>query len=109
MGLKLSVYEIIKGPVVSDKAYMLNQKHKKLVLYVHPQANKPQVKQALEHLFKVKVEKINSLCRKGKEFLTRNRVKKQKSLRKRMIVTLKEGYSLDLFDQASVDAASKQD
>ncbi len=104
--MDLSIYEIIKGPVLSDKAYKLNQKYKKLVLFVHPNANKPQVKQALELLFKVKVEKINSLRRKGKEFLTKKRVKKQKSLRKRVIVTLKEGYSLDLFDQANVDTVT---
>lgn len=105
--MDLSIYEIIKGPVISDKAYMLNQKHKKLVLYIHPSANKPQVKQALELLFKVKVEKINTLRRKGKKFLTKKRVEKQKPLKKRVIVTLKEGYSLDLFDQASVDVATQ--
>ncbi len=40
MDLNLSIYDIIKGPVVSEKATLLNQKLKKLVLTVHPQANK---------------------------------------------------------------------
>ena len=40
--MELSIYQIIQGPVVSDKAYKLNKKLNKLVIKVHPQANKPQ-------------------------------------------------------------------
>ena len=58
--MDLNVFEIIKGPVVSEKATMLNQKLKKLVLKVHPQANKMQIKEAFQRLFNVKVDKVNT-------------------------------------------------
>lgn len=100
MALKLSVYQIIKGPVISDKAYNLNQRLKKLVIEVHPQATKIEIKQALERLFQVKVEKVNTLRRKGKVRRVK-RILHSQATEKRVMVTLKEGYSLDLFDQSS--------
>lgn len=98
--MDLNVFEIIKGSVVSKKAMLLNQKLKKLVLTVHPQANKMQIKQALQSLFNVKVDKVNTLNRIGKTRRMRRRII-EGSTTKRVIVTLKEGYSIDLFDQTS--------
>ena len=100
MALNLSVFDIIRGPVLSEKATELNQKLKKLVLQVHPQANKMQIKQALQLVFNVKVEKVNTLRRKGKARRMR-RILVQGSTTKRVIVTLKEGYSIDLFGQTN--------
>ncbi len=102
--MDLNIYDIIKGPVVSDKAFLLNKKFNKLVLKVHPQANKIQIKQALEKVFSVKILKINSLRRKGKIRVVR-KVEKQRPLSKHVIVTLAEGYKLDLFDQAGASVA----
>ena len=109
--MDLSIYDIIIGPVISDKAYKLNKLFKKLVLKVHPAANKPMVKEALEKLFSVKVDKVNIECRKGKNRKVRGRATTGK-LSKRAIVTLADGYSLDFIDQggnqvAQVDAAKK--
>ena len=98
MGLNLSIQEIIKGPVVSEKATLLNQKLNKLVLTVHPQANKMQIKEALQRLFNVKVDKVNTLNRVGKSYRVRRTIK-QGSTVKRVYVTLKEGYSIDIFGQ----------
>src|SRR3990172_3584990 len=106
--MDLNVFEIIKGPVVSEKATLLNQKLKKLVLKVHPQANKTQIKQALQRLFNVKVEKVNTLNRVGKARRVR-RTTVQGPTTKRVIVTLKEGYVLDLFGQTGKPFASKED
>src|SRR5690349_940633 len=103
MALNLSVFDIIRRPIVSEKAIKLNQKLNKLVLEVHPQANKTQIKQALQHLFSVKVERVNTLRRKGKVRRVR-RIFIQGSTTKRVIVTLKEGYSIDLFDQPNKSA-----
>src|SRR3972149_1415207 len=108
MALNLNVHEIIKGPVVSEKATLLNQKLKKLVLQVHPQANKMQIKEALQRLFNVKVEKVNTLNRIGKA-RRRRRVIVQGSTTKRVIVSLKEGYSIDLFGQAAKPTASREE
>ena len=97
--MELALTEIIRGPVLSDKAYKLNQKDNVLVLKVHPKANKPMVKEAIEKLFNAKVDTIRMMNRKGKtrrvgRFLTRGK------LEKRAIVKLKEGYSLNLTDQS---------
>jgi large subunit ribosomal protein L23 len=105
MALNLSIFDIIRGPVVSEKATELNQKLKKLVLTVHPQANKTQIKEALQRIFSVKVEKVNTLRRKGKVRRMR-RIFVQGSTTKRVIVTLKEGYSIDLFDQSNKPVGS---
>ena len=108
MALNLSIFDIIKGPVVSEKATLLNQKLKKLVLKVHPQANKVQIKEALQRLFDVKVEKVNTLNRVGKSRRVRRTII-QGSTTKRVIVTLKEGYTIDLFDQPVKPVASREE
>ncbi len=105
MALNLNVHEIIKGPVVSEKATLLNQKLKKLVLKVHPQANKMQIKEALQRLFNVKVEKVNTLNRVGKSRRVRRTVI-EGSITKRVYVTLKEGYSIDIFGQSGKPVVS---
>lgn len=98
--MDLTIYDIIKGPVLTDQAYKLNQRLKKLVLRVHPHANKPLVKEALEKLFDVKVDTVRIVIRKGKSRRS-GRMKRlvHGALMKKAIVTLKEGYELDLFDQ----------
>lgn len=106
MGLNLNIHEIIKGPVVSEKATLLNQKLNKLVLKVHPQANKMQIKEALQRLFNVKVEKVNTLNRVGKSYRVRRTII-EGSTTKRVFVTLKEGYSIDIFGQKGKPAAPK--
>lgn len=102
--MDLNIYEIIKGPVATAKAYQLNKDLKKLVLNVHPQANKPAVKKALEALFAVKVDSVRIIVRKGKNKRAQRHTFKG-TLTKKAIVTLAEGYSLDLFERATVDSA----
>lgn len=97
--MDLSIYNVIIGPVISDKAYKLNKGLNKLMLKVHPAANKPMIKEALEKLFSVKVESINIIIRKGKFRRVKGRTT-QGSLQKKAVVTLVAGYKLDLFDQA---------
>jgi len=102
--MDLSIYDIILGPVMTEKAYKSNRQLKKLVLRIHPQANKPQVKEAVERLFDVKVENVRTLIRKGKIHRV-NRLKTQKSSTKKAIVTLKEGYSVDIWEQPGATIA----
>lgn len=107
--MDLNIHEIIKGPVVSEKATLLNQKLQKLSLKVHPQANKIQVKEAIQRLFDVKVDKINSLRRQGKTRRVRGSRKiVQGQTTKRVIVTLKEGYSIDLFGSGKPATPSEE-
>ncbi len=93
--MDLTLYDIIKRPRITQKAYRLNQKEGKLVLEVHPHANKPLVAEALKKLFNVDAEKIGIMVVKGK----RRRVGRfytDGKTRKKAIVTLKKGQTLDL-------------
>ncbi len=99
--MDLTIYDIIQGAIVSDKAYKLNTGQNKLVLKVHPKSNKPLVKQAIEQLFKVKVEKVNIVSRKGKRRRVNRVQTTQGPLVKKAYVTLAEGYSLNLFGQGA--------
>jgi len=106
--MDLNIYEIIQGPVVTDKAVNLNQQLKKLVVRVHPQANKTMIKKAIEKLFEVKVAFVNIIVQKGKFRQTRRgREETQGQLKKKAIVTLKPGQELNLFDQAGKVAVSE--
>lgn len=96
MGLK--IYDIIRGPVISSKAYQLNQKLKKLMVHIHEDATKHQVKEALEKLFNVKVEKVNTVRSGSKSRRIGQRLVVRPGKRK-AIITLAEGYSLDLLGQ----------
>lgn len=93
----LNVFNVIKGSVVSDKAYKANIKNK-IVLHVDAKANSVQIKEAVEKFFNVKVAKVNTLITKGK----RRRVGRsyiEGTVTKRAYVTLKEGYKINLFEQ----------
>lgn len=106
--MDLSIYSVIKGPVPTDKASRIVNKFKnKLVLEVHPDANKPMIAEALEKIFKVKVKNIRTSIRKGKRKVFKKRVS-EGTRSKRAIVTLKEGYTVDLFTQSGMSAVPEQ-
>ena len=85
---------IIKGPIMTEKSNDLAQKNI-VTLSVDPKANKTQIKQAVEKVFKVKVESVNTVTvrprkkRVGKYTGYTNKVKKA-------IVKLKDGSSIEL-------------
>jgi len=102
--MDLSIYNVVQGPWMTDKAYKLNRDFKKLVLRVHPHANKPMIKEALEKLFKVKVRDVRIVVRKGKTIRRFRKKATQKTLIKKAIVTLREGFSIDIWNQAGAPA-----
>lgn len=107
--MKLSMYDVIVGPVVSNKAYRLHQTLKKLTLRVHPEANKALVSQAMRTLFNVQVESVNIMVRKGKRKISRSRNVSIDNLKKFAIVTLKSGQEMNFFtDAASVNVSNVQ-
>jgi large subunit ribosomal protein L23 len=105
--MDLTIYEVIKGPWVTAKAYALNQLLKQLVLEVHPHANKPQVEEALKKLFNVETDTIRMVVVKGKMRRSGRRYVAGKQ-RKKAVVTLKAGYSIDLTAWAPSSADSSQ-
>lgn len=105
--MDLTIYDVILGPVVTNKAYKLNLDFKQLVLRIHPQANKPMIKEALFKLFNVEVRSIRVSVRKGKK----RRVGRKTvfgSKAKKAIITLAEGYSLNFFEQVSTGTSKLQ-
>lgn len=106
--MDLTIYDIVLGPWMTDKAYRLNRDLKKLVLRVHPFANKPMVKEAIEKLFKVEVRDVRIINRKGKVTKRARRSATQKSLIKKAIVTLEEGHTIDIWNQSGAPAVSAE-
>jgi large subunit ribosomal protein L23 len=86
--------DILLAPVVSEKSYGLLDENK-YTFIVDPQANKTEIKIAVEQVFGVKVAAVNTINRQGKRRRTRNGTGKRKDT-KRAIVTLREG-TIDIF------------
>jgi large subunit ribosomal protein L23 len=87
--------DIIDRPVVSEKSYGLLDENKYTFL-VHPDANKTQIKVAIQQIFSVKVLAVNTINRQGKRKRTRTGYGKRKDT-KRAIVTLAPGDRIEAF------------
>ena len=87
-------YDIILSPVITEKATIASEQNK-VTFKVAGSATKPQIKEAVEKLFDVKVKSVNTLTRKGKTRMFRN-IRGQRSDVKRAIVTLEEGHKIDV-------------
>ena len=91
---KERMYELIRGPVVTEKATLISE-YNQVTFWVPLDANKFEIKAAVEGLFKVTVKAVNTLRRKGKVKSFRGRAGKQGDAKK-AIVTLAEGQSIDV-------------
>ncbi len=87
-------YDVILSPVITEKATMASEQNK-VVFKVAKTATKPQIKAAVEKLFDVKVEGVNTLVRKGKVKRFKGRLGVQSDVKK-AVVTLAEGHSIDV-------------
>ena len=88
--------DILLAPVVSEKSYGLLDANKYTFL-VHPDANKTEIKIAVEKVFGVKVLSVNTINRQGKRKRTRSGFGKRKDT-KRAIVTLSaESKAIEIF------------
>ncbi len=87
--------DVLLAPVVSEKSYGLLDENK-YTFIVHPDANKTEIKIAVEKVFNVKVTGVNTLNREGKRRRTRTGWGQRKST-KRAIVSVAEGQRIDIF------------
>src|SRR5215210_6578031 len=87
-------YDVILSPVITEKATAVSE-HNQVVFRVSSTATKPQIKEAVERLFDVKVTGVNTLVTKGKVKMFRGR-RGQRSDVKKAVVTLEEGQSIDV-------------
>ncbi|MCS6955463.1 MAG: 50S ribosomal protein L23 [Candidatus Calescibacterium sp.] len=100
--VKLAPSEVIKQPVLTEKALrLLNEtKLKKYVFKVLPSANKNDIKEAVEKIFNVKVEKVNVINIPSRTKYYRYRFKYNRPSYKKAVVTLKEGYRIEAIDSS---------
>ncbi len=88
------LYDVIRAPLVTEKSTMVSESNQ-VMFKVAMTATKPDIKEAVERLFNVKVLAVNTLIRKGKIKRFRG-VKGQQSDFKKAIVTLEEGQTIDI-------------
>jgi len=87
-------YDVILSPVITEKATLASERNQ-VVFKVARAATKPQIKEAVEKLFDVKVLSVNTHIRKGKVKAPRGSIGVQSDV-KRAIVTLEEGHRIDV-------------
>lgn len=90
--------DVILEPILSEKSYGLIEEGV-YTFRVHPNSTKPEIKDAVEEIFNVRVQKVNTLRRKGKRIRNRRNFSYgRKPDAKRAVVTLHEGDSIQMFD-----------
>jgi large subunit ribosomal protein L23 len=91
--------DVIKRPIaLTEKATRLREQNK-VVFEVAPEANKIQIREAVEALFSVKVTEVNTLIQRGKVKRMGRGVAKRKNSKK-AIVTLREGDDIQFFNES---------
>ena len=94
MSAKAEHYDVIRKPVITEKSTMASE-NGAVVFEVSMDANKPQIKEAVENLFGVKVKAVNTTITKGKQKRFRGQLGKRKDVKK-AYVTLEEGNTIDV-------------
>ncbi|MEO1562579.1 MAG: 50S ribosomal protein L23 [Pseudomonadota bacterium] len=91
---KHELYDVIRKPIITEKATMASE-NGAVVFEVAMDANKPQIKEAVEELFGVKVKAVNMSVTKGKVKRFRGRLGKRADVKK-AYVTLEDGNTIDV-------------
>lgn len=95
---ELHLYDVIRRPVITEKSNLLAEEANKYVFEVSSRANKIQIREAVEGIFEVEVDKVNTLVvppkrgRRGRKWYMRTKAWKK------AIVTLAPGQKIELFD-----------
>ena len=94
MSKKRDPHDVIRAPAITEKSTLVSE-HNQVVFKVARDANKAEIKAAVEKLFNVKVRAVNTQVRKGKMKVFKN-IRARLSDSKRAIVTLEEGHTIDV-------------
>ena len=92
-----AIHEVIVRPVVTEKSSTAFQVRKEYTFEVHPDANKYQIRAALEQLFDVKVTRVRTM-QVRRNAVTRGRTRGVTARWKKAIVTVQDGQSLPVFE-----------
>ena len=87
-------YDVIVSPAITEKSTFATE-HNQVIFNVAKSASKPEIKAAVEALFNVKVQAVNTLVRKGKVKRFRGTTGRQGDVKK-AVVTLVDGHSIDV-------------
>ena len=96
--MKLDEYSIVIAPVLTEKSVRMARTQNKYTFKVAKQANKIQIAKAVEQIFDVEVEKVNTVKMHGKQRQQNFKAVGRTPDWKKAIVTLKEGQTIDLFE-----------
>ncbi|NBB84056.1 MAG: 50S ribosomal protein L23 [Alphaproteobacteria bacterium] len=88
------MYDIIQSPVITEKSTRVTE-YNQITFKVPLDASKPEIKQAVESLFKVQVTGVNTLVQKGKNKRFRG-IRGRRADVKKAVVTLAEGHTIDV-------------
>lgn len=93
------IYQILKGPIVTEKSTAQKAESNKVAFWVDLQANKNDIAEAVEKVFNVKVLDVNTMRVPGKVKRTGRNISKRPT-RKKAYITLKQGDKIPLFEGA---------
>lgn len=91
------VYQILKGPIITEKSTAQNTEENKVVFWVDLSANKSDIKEAIEKAFNVEVLNVNTMRVPGKVRMVGRNIT-QRPTRKKAYITLKQGDKIPLFE-----------
>tara|TARA_B100000900_G_C20045952_1_gene499964 strand:- start:67 stop:363 length:297 start_codon:yes stop_codon:yes gene_type:complete len=94
MSIKVEHYDIVRKPLVTEKSTMASE-NGAVVFEVSIDSNKPQIKEAVEALFGVKVKSVNTSITKGKQKRFKGVLGRRKNIKK-AFVTLEDGNTIDV-------------
>lgn len=95
--MKLTSHDIIRKPIITEKS-MASMAEKKYTFIVHVDANKSQIKRAVEEVFNVKVESINTINGLGKTKRMGVHVGKRADYKKAVVTLTEESNGIEFFE-----------
>ena len=95
--MNTKVYQVLKRPLITEKSTLEKEQHNKLLFEVNPSANKIEIKQAVEQIFKVDVLQVRTVNVKGKNKRV-GRYMTKSSDWKKAVVTIKPGQRVEFFE-----------
>ena len=95
---ELHLYDVIRRPVVSEKSNLMSDSLNQYVFEVASDANKQQIKQAVEIIFEKRVKKVNTMVMPAKRGMRGRNAYQRSPQWKKAVVTLEAGEKLELFD-----------
>jgi large subunit ribosomal protein L23 len=95
----LEEYKLIRRPIITEKGTTLKEQSNQLIFEVAPDANKSEIKKAIQKLFKVTVLAVRTQNRQGKKKRVGRNVGRRRNWKK-AFVSIKEGDRVDFFEGA---------